>query len=101
VTYYASDDERSRLISGLHALAEFLHDHPQVPVPRWADMLVFPPNGPDEAERAEIDVIASHIGADTSESANGHYSCSIFFGPVEYRAVAIPGQPGEAIGKGE
>jgi hypothetical protein len=94
--YYASDDERGRLIDGLHALAEFLHDHPEVPAPRYADMLVFPPSGSDEEERAEIDVIASRIGAETSESAGGHYSSSIFFGPVQYRAVAIPGKPEDA-----
>jgi hypothetical protein len=90
MTYHASGNERDRLISGLHALAEFLHDHPSVPAPRWTDVLVFPPNGTDEEQRAEIDVIASRIGAETSESARGHYSCSISFGPVEYRAVAIP-----------
>ena len=48
------------------------------------------PTAPDEEQRAEIDVIASRIGAETGESARGHYSCSISFGPVEYRAVAIP-----------
>jgi len=90
MAYYASQDERSRLIDGLHAVAQFLQDHPDVPAPRWGDVLVFPPDGPDEEKRAEIDVIAARIGAETSESTGGHYSCSISFGPVEYRAVAIP-----------
>jgi hypothetical protein len=90
VTYYASDDERDRLIGGLRALAQFLQDHPDIPAPRWISVLVFPPDGPDEVQRAEIDVIASRIGTETAESARGHYSCSIGFGPVEYRAVAIP-----------
>jgi len=90
MTYYASDDERDRLISGLHTLAAFLHDYPGVPAPRWTDVLVFPPDGTDEEKRAEIDVTASRIGAETRECACGHYSCSISFGPVEYRAVAIP-----------
>jgi hypothetical protein len=90
VMYYASDDERDRLIGGLRALAQFLQDHPAIPAPRWTGVLVFPPDGPDEGQRAEIDVIASRIGVETDESACGHYSCSISFGPVEYRAVAIP-----------
>jgi hypothetical protein len=90
VIYYASDDERDRLIGGLRALAQFLQDRPDIPAPRWTGVLVFPPDGPDEGQRAEIDVIASRIGAGTDESARGHYSCSISFGPVEYRAVAIP-----------
>ena len=90
---YASQDERNRLIDGLRALANFLHDHPDVPAPRWADVLVFPPDGTDEEERAEIDVIASRIGAEPVETISGHYSTSLSFGPVQYRAVAIPEHP--------
>lgn len=90
MTYYASHDERDRLIGGLHALAQFLQDHPVIPASRWADVLVFPSDGPDEQQRVEIDVIASRIGTETSEIARGHYSCSISFDAVEYRAVAIP-----------
>jgi len=86
---YASQDERSRLIDGLRALAQFLHDHPEVPAPRWADILVFPLDGTDEEKRAEIDVIASRIGAEPREIVSGHYSASRCFGPVQYRAVAI------------
>ncbi len=101
MTYYASEDERSLLIDGLRAVAQFLQDHPDVPAPRWADVLVFPPDGPDEEMRAEIDVIAAHIGVETSESARGHYSCSMSFGPVEYRAVAIPASRNTGKEKGE
>jgi hypothetical protein len=90
VMYYASDDERDPLIGGLRELAQFLHDSPDIPAPRWISVLVFPPDGVDEEQRAEIGVIASRIGAEIEESARGHYSCSISFGPVEYRAVAIP-----------
>jgi len=86
---YASQDERSRLIDGLRALAQFLHDHPEVPAPRWADILLFPLDGTDEEKRAEIDMIASHIGAEPREIVSGHYSASLYFGPVQYRAVAI------------
>ncbi len=93
MTYYASEDERGLLIDGLRAVAQFLQDHPDVPAPRWADVLVFPPDGPDREKRAEIDAIAGRIGVETSESAGGHYSCRIGFGPVEYRAVAIPDTP--------
>jgi hypothetical protein len=93
MAYYANDDERSRLIDGLRAVAQFLQGHPDIPAPRWADVLVFPPDGPDEEKRAEIDAIAARIDAETNESPGGHYSCSISFGPVEYRAVAIPETP--------
>lgn len=87
---YASQDERNRLIDGLHSVAKFLTDHPDVRAPRWADVLVFPPDGTDEEERAEIDVIASRIGVESVETISGHYSTSLGFGPVQYRAVAIP-----------
>ena len=41
---------------------------------------------------AEIDVIAEQIGttASDADSPAGHYSASRDFGPVQYRAVAIP-----------
>jgi len=100
MAYYADQDERSRLIDGLRAVAQFLQDHPDIPAPRWADVLVFPPDSTDEEERAEIDVIAARIGTETSESARGHYSCSISFGSVEYRAVAIPETPKTTEEKG-
>lgn len=89
MTYYADSTERTRLIAGLRDLAAFRESSPDVPTPRWADVMVFPHNSTDDGNRAEIDVIASRIGAETSENGGGHYTASRFFGPVEYRAVAI------------
>lgn len=89
MAYYASQDERSRLIDGLRAVAQFLHDHPDIPAPRWADVLVFPPDGSDEKKCAEIDAVAARIGVEPREIVSGHYSISLSFGPVEYRVVAI------------
>ncbi len=86
---YADRDERNCLIDGLRAVAQFLHDHPDVPAPRWADVLVFPPGGSDEEKRTEIDVIASRTGVVPREIVSGHYSACLSFGPVQYRAVAI------------
>ena len=80
---YANTDERGRLIAGLHALAAFLQDHPDVPAPCRTDLLVFPPESTDEEKRAEIDVIASRVGAEPTETVSGHYSVSLSFGPVE------------------
>ena len=41
---------------------------------------------------AEIDTIAELIGSTAGDegSPNGHYSTVRSFGPVQYRAVAIP-----------
>ena len=92
MSYYAHPDERARLIGGLRELAEFLDQYPLVPAPRWADLLVFPPAGTDAEMFAEIDVIAEQIGVTASGKENpaGHYIAYRYFGPVQYRAVAIP-----------
>ena len=76
-SYYANTGERARLIAGFRALADFLQDHPDVPAPHWADVMVFPPDATDEKMRAEIDQIAAGIGADpidrTAAGASSRY----------------------------
>jgi hypothetical protein len=92
MSYYANPQERTRLIAGLRDLADFLDENPQIPAPRRTDMLVFPPVGTDAEMFAEIDAIAERIGitASDADSPSGYYSAARNFGPVEYRAVAIP-----------
>jgi hypothetical protein len=88
---YANTIERQALISGLRELAGFLESNPDVPVPAFIDFLVFPPPAPDDGKRREVDVIASLIGSvAVTASSYRHYTTSRRFGPVEYRAVAIP-----------
>lgn len=94
MSYYATTEQRSRLVAGLRALAEFIESSPEVPAPVTAGVLVFPPEGNDNRKRMEIDVIASRIGAETRWTVSDHYAVSRHFGPVEYRAVAIPGKNG-------
>lgn len=86
---------RNQLITGLLDLAVFLEAHPDIPAPHCADVLVFPADGTDDEQRAEIDAIAAQIGVDAIESRSGHYSASRDFGPVQYRAVAIPSRNDE------
>lgn len=86
---YANSTERQALIRGLRALADYLESNPDVPAPSYGDVFVFPPDGTDAEKYAEIDVIAAQIG-ETPEIVCGHYVVSRFFGPVQYRAVAIP-----------
>ena len=92
MSYYADDQERARLIAGLRDLAEFLDQNPQVPAPRYTDLLVFPSRGTDAEMFAEVDIIAGQIGvtATQNDTPDGHYIASRYFGPVQYRAVAIP-----------
>ena len=92
MNHYANSEERAALIAGLRDLADFLDQNPQVPAPRRTDLLVFPPDGTDAEMFAEIDAIAQRIGttASDTDSPAGHYSAVHCFGPVQYRAVAIP-----------
>lgn len=100
--YYANDEERIRIIAGLRDLAEFLDQNPQVPAPRYADMLVFPSTGSDAEMFAEIDVIAEQIGVTPSaDEPTGHYHAVRYFGPVQYRAVAIPNARHDEGGEAE
>jgi hypothetical protein len=89
---YASPAERRVLISGLRELADFLERSPDVPAPKYTDVLVFPPDDmPGTAKQHEVDVIASRIGSGTEITSYArHYQTSRRFGSVEYRAVAIP-----------
>jgi hypothetical protein len=90
---YANPIQRQELITGLRAVADFLESNPEVPAPSFTDVLVFPPFSSDAENRQEIDAIASLIGSGTEmSSARHHYTASRRFGPVEYRAVAIPAE---------
>lgn len=89
MTFHTEPEPRTRLIAGLLDLAIFLESDPDIPAPSYADVLVFPPNGTDDEQRAEIDLIAARIGTQARESTSGHYTASASFGPVEYRAVTI------------
>jgi hypothetical protein len=92
MSYYANSDQRLALIAGLRDLADFLDQSPQIPVPCRTELLVFPPEASDAEMFAEIDVIAERIGTTASDAGSpaGHYSAARTFGPVQYRAVAIP-----------
>jgi hypothetical protein len=89
---YTNSEERGRLTEGLRELADFIAANPEIPAPWMADVIVLPPDGSNAEMFAEIDVIAARIGATASDadSPAGHYSAVRRFGPVQYRAVAIP-----------
>jgi len=88
---YADTTQRQAFIAGLRELAGFLENNTDVPTPEYGtEILVFPPFVSDGEKKREIDVIAACIGSETETSCGGHYSASRRFGPVRYRAVAIP-----------
>ena len=94
-----SGADRAALIQGLIDLAAFLETHPGVPVASYegciarVDLMVFPQG--TMTERCEgVDAIASLIGeAAGTPQGMGNYLTTRHFGPVSYRAVAIPPKP--------
>lgn len=81
---------RLALIAGLREVATFLESSPDVPAPPETVLFVFPKlNSTDRERREEVDVVASRIRSQARYTAVGHYVASRFFGPVEYRAIAI------------
>lgn len=89
---HATPEQRSQLIAGLRQLADFLEVRTEVPAPRWADVHVFPLSTTDDEMKHEIDDIASLIESDVNDGTGEglNYTATRSFGPVEYRAVAIP-----------
>jgi hypothetical protein len=86
----ADPAERVALISGLRGLSDYLESNPEVPAPSYSTVYMFPPETDWTEMRTEIDAIAVRLGVTASETPCGHYVATRSFGPVEYRAVAIP-----------
>jgi len=86
---YANTIDRERFIAGLRALAEYLESNPDVPAPRHGtSVLVFPCMAPAR-NSGRKSTSSPRVNAEPCEIVSGHYGVSRFFGPVEYRAVAI------------
>jgi hypothetical protein len=98
---YSDPTERATLISGFRELADYLESNPEVPAPSYPVIYTFPPDGDWPAMRAEISTIAAWLDAIPRETPGGHYVAARFFGPVEYRAVAIPPRNDSNSEKGE
>ena len=93
---YADSTDRAALIGGLRAVADYLESNPAVPIPIYSPVHAFPPAGDWAAMRAEIDAIAARLGVIAHLTGGGHYVATRSFGPVEYRAVAIPRRDNES-----
>jgi hypothetical protein len=87
---YADSTEHAALIGGLRGLADYLESNPEVPAPSYPTVYMFPSDGGWAEMRAEIDAIAARLDVIACETPGGHYVATRSFGPVEYRAVAIP-----------
>jgi hypothetical protein len=87
---HADSTEGAALIGGFRGLADYLESNPEVPVSGYPTVYMFPPDGDWAEMRAEIDATAARLGVIARETGCGHYSAARSFGPVEYRAIAIP-----------
>jgi hypothetical protein len=88
---YSDPTERAALIGGLRALADYLASNPEVPVPIYSTVHTFPPGDDEWAGMcADLDAIAAMLGVSAEMTPGGHYVAARSFGPVQYRAVAIP-----------
>ncbi|TDD22257.1 hypothetical protein [Nonomuraea diastatica] len=85
------EGHRVRLIDGLRALATYLEDRPELPVPHGANVAVSVLHGTDEEKKAEVERIACLIGSapDPTAAGQGHHKVKVTFGPVEYSVTAI------------
>ncbi len=84
--------ERSDVVRGLRALADFLDAHPDLPAPWHVDAPAATSRSDDAAERAEVDRIAGILGvpAATTNPKGTHYEAERDFGGgVKYVATAI------------
>jgi hypothetical protein len=91
---YLNSTDRSALVSGLRDLADYLESNPSLPA-NSPIIYAFPPTATWEEMRAEIDAAAAVLGVAAHLEGGGHYVASQSFGPVEYRAVAIPRKTGD------
>lgn len=87
---YSDPAERAAFISGLRALADYLESTPQMPAPAYPVIYMFPSSGEWAVMRSEIDAAAALLGVIATVTNGGHYVATRSFGPVEFRAVAIP-----------
>lgn len=87
---HADSTERAALISGFRSLADYLESNPEVPAPAYPIVHTFPPADDWVQMRTEIDATAARLDVHAHVTGGGHYVAARFFGPVEYRAVAIP-----------
>jgi hypothetical protein len=85
--------ERAQVIAGLRQLANYLADHPDVPVcPFGWDLNVYPRQATEALNRAEVDRIAAILAVTPADqtSTGGHYTAACTFGRITYQATYIP-----------
>jgi hypothetical protein len=82
--------ERTDMVAGLRALADFLEANPAVPIPRHGHQFSVTTSGSDEQKRSQVKFASLAIGEDVTDDAQGgHYWTQRRFGPVSYQITAV------------
>lgn len=90
----SNNPQRTETIQGLRELADFLEQHPDIPIhhgPYHTNDISFSVSlATDEAEHAEVDRIASVLGVEPTGANDSHYTATREFrGGIRYRAISI------------
>jgi hypothetical protein len=82
---------RRAFITGLRDLADYLDQHPAVPVPRYGTEVYLSASSTDDGGCAQVRQFARQLGITPPEtiSYSGHYEAARRFGLVGYRMIAI------------
>jgi hypothetical protein len=82
---------RQAFITGLRDLADYLDEHPAVPVPRYGTEVYLSAASTDDGGCAQVRQFARQLGITPPKtiSYSGHYEAARRFGPVGYRMIAI------------
>ena len=82
---------RQAFITGLRDLADYLDQHPAIPVPRYGTEVYLSASSTDDGGCAQVRHFARQLGiaAPATISHSGHYEAARSFGPVSYRMTAI------------
>jgi len=90
--HYTTDPgAQGKFIRSLRELADYLDQHPSIPVPKFGATVLLHASAAENGGRAQVDHIARLLGADIIDDTldGGHYSAIRAFGVITYEAVAI------------
>lgn len=88
-----ADADRAEFTAALRQLADYLDEHPDLPVPQYdhAYIAPTPAGGCDAERRADVDRIAAVLDVTPADLADGsHHEAAVTFGGrIRYRVTAI------------
>ena len=92
MSYSTDPKARASFIGDLRALADFLHRHPTIPVPRYGEYFSLHAASTDDGGRGRVNHVACLLGATIIDeiASGGHYRAERAFGQITYSVVSIP-----------